>query len=158
MLNTLQWRQNERDCVSNHRRLEFLLSRLSRCRSKKTSKLRVTGLCEGNSPVTGEFPAQRASNAENVFISFMVYAEQECELACPQKGKFTNTIHVRDANNLVAEQEIWGCWIICNERECEQASLRHMWGVLLLNTFTLHCTIKNGSARDYYLGHMWWIG
>ena len=33
-------------------------------RSKKTSKLRVTGLCEGNSPVTGEFPAQRSSNAE----------------------------------------------------------------------------------------------
>ena len=25
--------------------------------SKKTSKLRVTGLCEGNSPMTGEFPA-----------------------------------------------------------------------------------------------------
>ena len=40
----------------------------SRWRSKKTSKLRVTGLCEGNSPVTSEFPAQRASNAENVSI------------------------------------------------------------------------------------------
>ena len=39
-----------------------------RGRSKKTSKLRITGLCEGNSPVTGEFPAQRTSNAENVFI------------------------------------------------------------------------------------------
>ena len=25
--------------------------------SKKTSKLRVTGLCEGNSPMTGEFTA-----------------------------------------------------------------------------------------------------
>ena len=35
---------------------------------RKISKLRVTGLCEGNSPVTGEFPAQRASNAENVSI------------------------------------------------------------------------------------------
>ena len=35
---------------------------------KKTSKLRVTGLCEGNSPVTGELPAQGASNAENVSI------------------------------------------------------------------------------------------
>ena len=35
---------------------------------KKTSKLRVTDLCEGNSPVTGEFPAQRASNADNVSI------------------------------------------------------------------------------------------
>ena len=37
-------------------------------RSKKTSKLRVTGLCVGNSPVPGEFPTQRASNAENVSI------------------------------------------------------------------------------------------
>ena len=35
---------------------------------KKTSKLHVTGLCEVNSPVTGEFPAQRASNVENVSI------------------------------------------------------------------------------------------
>ena len=35
---------------------------------KKTSKLCVTGLCEGKSPMTGEFPAQRASNAENVSI------------------------------------------------------------------------------------------
>ena len=38
--------------------------------SKKTSKLRVTGFCEGNSPVTGEFPTEKASNAENVFISW----------------------------------------------------------------------------------------
>ena len=37
---------------------------------KKTLKLRVTGLCAGNSPVTGEFPAQRASNAENVSIGW----------------------------------------------------------------------------------------
>ena len=35
---------------------------------KKTSKRRVTGLCEGNPPVTGGFPSQRASNAENVSI------------------------------------------------------------------------------------------
>ena len=45
-----------------------LLKRLFRRRSKKTSKFRFTGLCGGNSPVTGEFPAQRASNAENVSI------------------------------------------------------------------------------------------
>ena len=37
-------------------------------RSKKTSKLRVTGLFAGNSPSTGEFPAQMASNADNVSI------------------------------------------------------------------------------------------
>ena len=34
----------------------------------KTSELRVTGLCVGNSPGTGEFLTQMASNAENVSI------------------------------------------------------------------------------------------
>ena len=43
-------------------------NRLFRHRSKKTSKLRVTGLCAGNSPEAGEFPPQMASNAENVSI------------------------------------------------------------------------------------------
>ena len=43
----LQWRHNERDGVSNQRRLECLLKRLFRCRSRKTSKLSVTGLCGG---------------------------------------------------------------------------------------------------------------
>ena len=62
--NTLQWRHNEHDGVSDHPRLDCLLSGLLRRRSKKTSKLPVTGLCEGNSTVTGEFPAERASNAE----------------------------------------------------------------------------------------------
>ena len=65
---SLQWCHNERDGVSNHQPHDCLLNRLFRRRSKKISKLRVTGLCEGNSPVTVEFPAQRASNAENVFI------------------------------------------------------------------------------------------
>ena len=65
---TLHWRHNGRDGVSNHQPRDCLLNRLTRCRSKKTSKLCVTGLCAGNSPVTGEFPAQRASNAENVSL------------------------------------------------------------------------------------------
>ena len=63
----LQWCYNERDGVSHHPHHDCLLNRLFRRRSKKTSKLRVTGLCEVNSPVTGEFPAQRASKAESVF-------------------------------------------------------------------------------------------
>ena len=65
---TLQWRQNGRDSVSNHQLHDCLLNGLFRRRSKKISKLRVTGLCAGNSPVTGEFPAQMAKNAENVSI------------------------------------------------------------------------------------------
>ena len=62
---SLQWRHNERDGFSNHQPHDCLLNRLFRRRSKKASNRRVTGLCEGNSPVTGEFPAQRVINAEN---------------------------------------------------------------------------------------------
>ena len=65
---TIRWRHNGRDSVSNHQPRDCLLKYLFRRISKKTSKLRVTGLCAGNSPGTGEFPAQRASNAENVSV------------------------------------------------------------------------------------------
>ena len=47
----LRWRHKELDGVSNHQPRHCLLKRLFRLRSKKTSKLRVTGLCAGNSPV-----------------------------------------------------------------------------------------------------------
>ena len=70
-LETWPWYHHYNDVimgVSNHQPHHCLLNRSFRRRSKKTSKLRVTGLCAGNSPVTGELPAQRASNAENVSI------------------------------------------------------------------------------------------
>ena len=67
-INTLQWRHNGHDSISNHGPHHCLLNCLFRHRSKKTWKLRVTGLCAGNSPWTGEFPAQMASDAENVSI------------------------------------------------------------------------------------------
>ena len=47
---SLQWRHNDHDSVSNHQPHGCLLNRLFKRRSKKTSKLRVTGLCVGNSP------------------------------------------------------------------------------------------------------------
>ena len=61
LFETLQWRHNERDGVSNHLRFYCFLNRLFRRRSKKTPKLRVTGLYEGNSPVnsTNKGPVTR---------------------------------------------------------------------------------------------------
>ena len=47
---SLQWRHNGRDSFSNHQPYDCLLNRLFRRRSKKTSNLRVTDLCAGNSP------------------------------------------------------------------------------------------------------------
>ena len=59
LLHSLQWRHNHRDGASSHQPQDCLLNRLFRRKSKKASTLRVTGLCEENSPVTGEFPAQK---------------------------------------------------------------------------------------------------
>ena len=47
---SLRWRHDGRAGVSTHQPHECLLNFLFRHRSKKTSKLRVTCLCEGNSP------------------------------------------------------------------------------------------------------------
>ena len=104
---SLRWRHNDHAGVSNHQPHGCLLNRLFRRKSKKTSKLRVTGLCAGNSPGTGEFPAQMASYAENVSIwwrhhdiymarlrpastfkypptiDFMPHAIKEGEITCP---------------------------------------------------------------------------
>ena len=67
----------------------FLLNCLFRHRSKKTSELRVTGLCEGNSPVTGEFPAQRVNSAENVSIWWRHYMMGDvCEV--PERSNHFN--------------------------------------------------------------------
>ena len=84
---TLQWRHNECDGVLNQPH-DCLLNGLFRRRSKKTSKLRVTGLCAGNSPVTGEFPAQMACNVEKCFHLMMSswaeapgHRQTECRLS-----------------------------------------------------------------------------
>ena len=65
---TLQWRYNGHTGVSNHEPHHCLLHPLFRQRSKKISKLHVTGFCARNSLVTSEFPAQMASNVEKASI------------------------------------------------------------------------------------------
>ena len=66
--------------VSNHQPHNRLLKGLFRLRSKKTPKPRVTGLCEGGSLVTGEFPAQRASYTEKVSRTKASDTELRCFL------------------------------------------------------------------------------
>ena len=57
--NTLQWSHNGRDSVSNNQPHDCLLNRLFRRRSKKTAKLRITGLFAANSPVQHKCPVTR---------------------------------------------------------------------------------------------------
>ena len=100
---SLQWRHIGRDGVSNHQPHHCLLNRLFRRRSNKTSKLHVTGLCAGNSPVIGELPAQMASDAENVSIWLRYHvtqrSSQTLQLSC-------QTI-TRQQNQLCRSYRMW---------------------------------------------------
>ena len=77
---TARWYQTTSTCTMLHYSDVIMITMASQITSisivcsgvcsgaEKTSKLRVTGLCERNSPVTSEFPAQRISSGENVTI------------------------------------------------------------------------------------------
>ena len=82
--NTSHWHRNGRDGVSNHQPHHCLFISLFRRRSKKISKFRDTGLCEGHSPFTGEFTAQ--SNAENVSIWWRYRDNQLFNFLIPNNG------------------------------------------------------------------------
>ena len=62
----LQWRHNEPDCVSNHRPYGCLRNLYVQLQMKEDILALRHWFVWENSPVTGEFPTQRASNAENV--------------------------------------------------------------------------------------------
>ena len=96
----LQWRHNDRDGVSNNQRPDCLLNRLFSRRPVKAWKLRVTGLCEGNSPVTSEFPAQRTSSAENVSIWWRYH-----EL-CTGKAQFDKN-YILNQFRLSQQNSLW---------------------------------------------------
>ena len=93
---TLQWRHNELNGVPNHQHHDCLLRRLFRRRSTKTSKLRVTGLCEGNSPVTGEFPAQRTVTRK--MFPFDDVIMNDYPVTLPQLSRQNNSL--RDVDEL----------------------------------------------------------
>ena len=84
---------NGLDGVSNHQPHECWLNRSFGCRSKKTSKLRVTRLCAGNSPETGEFPAQMASNAENAFIRWRHHVSPVGNMICHRNASIIFHVH-----------------------------------------------------------------
>ena len=118
--------------VSNHQPHDCLLNHLFRRRSKKTSKLRVAGLCVGNSPVTGEFPAQRASNAENVSIWWRHHVNLNLAKSCLSITYFA-----------VAQT----FWIFAQSTAVAfvprfSLSRRNLWK----STTTLRCSVQNNSG------------
>ena len=81
---------------------------LFRRRWKKTSKLRVTGLCAANSLVTGEFPAQKDSNAEIFSFDDVIHAVC-CVFFCFVVGEFypypSGSLHWHFDNHTIAPND-----------------------------------------------------
>ena len=89
---TLQWCHNDHDGVSNHQPHGCLLNRLFRSRSKKTSKLRVTGLCVGNSPGPVNSPykgpiTQKMFPFDDVIMNHQVCCMSWVHLSVFHRGK-----------------------------------------------------------------------
>ena len=85
--------------LSNHQPRNCSITGLFRHKSKKTSKLCVTGLCTGNKPVTGEFPAQRVSNSETFpFDDVIIH----------KKGIGINIKAYRFFSTMLLYTHIWG--------------------------------------------------
>ena len=91
----LQWRHNGRGSVSNHQPHDCLLNRLFRRRSKKTSKLRVTGLCAGDSPVSPlnsshKWPVTRKMFPfADVIMKYVAPGWERCKLDLPHSSAST---------------------------------------------------------------------
>ena len=178
-----QWHHNGRDCVSNRQPHHCLLKRLFRLRSKKTSKLRVTGLCAGNSPVTGEFPAQMASNAENVPIwwrhhlfsdesRFSLYqdgghvpmdatlcsSKTMFQIYCTWNSCFSWTVSCRGDGLACLESYpcVYMMYVTGNKdtRNNQQITVRHN-GLILRDITRTHTHTRTHAHTHIYLA--WWI-
>ena len=122
----LQWRHNEPDGVSNDQRLDHSLNRLFWRRWMKISKLGVTGLCEGNPPVTSGFPSQGASKAENVSIWLRHH------------GSDGNSKHVNIANIQGGTTSSNSCNFISNKIH-ENTHMYNTFPVANTRNVHLHC-------------------
>ena len=102
---SLHWRHNDHVGVSNHQPRGPLLNRLFRRRWKKTSKLRVTGLCAGNSP--GPVNSPHKGPVTRKMFPFddviMCFRRVPSCLSCANHGQF-RSMH---GAQLAASHHLW---------------------------------------------------
>ena len=139
----LQWRHDKHDGVPNHQPHDCLLNHLFGHRWKKTSKLRVTGLCEGNSPVTGEFPTQRASYAENVSIWWRHHGEPvhnaSWSLRSWTQKSMKHMLYQLQVIFLLCVLDKWGIYIVFLQ---------------LVQSIAIYFSIKGGITSDQTFCHV----
>ena len=154
---SLLWRHNGLDGVSNHQPHDCLLNRSFRRRSKKTSKPRVTGLCAGNSPVTSEFPAQTASNAENISIWWrhhVISVQSKYRNISMNAANTSMTIkpfHTKAFVNLIIRSYTCPCWAWSRNNYCYVYIGNNSWGRHQMETFFR----VTGQLCREFIGNRW---
>ena len=152
---SLQCRHNGCDSISDHQPYDWFLNRLIIRRSKKTPKLRVTGLCAGNSPVTGEFPAQMASNAENVSIWWRHHVEaKRCvRCHCPD-ATVLQWCHTHNHNDVIKWNHFPRYWPFVRGIHRSPVNSLHkgQWRGALM--FSLICDRINGWVNNREAGDL----
>ena len=93
----LQWHHNGRDSISNHQPHDCLLNHLLRRTTKKTSKLRFTGLCAGE--FTGDQWIRR-TNGQLCGKCFHLMTSS-CLLICPHQWF---TVITQESLDLLSER------------------------------------------------------
>ena len=107
----LQWRHNERrHGVSNHQPHDCLLNRLFRRRSKKTSKLRVTGLCAGIHRWLVNFPHKGPVTRKMFPIDDVI---MHCDADAHRHGCLVCTVGQRRWRTAVSHLPTWQGLVWC---------------------------------------------
>ena len=135
----LDWCHNERDDIWNHRRLDYLLRRLFRCRSKKTSTLRVTGLCEGKSTIWWRLHATQATNYSHESSDYQRMKPQSSvfTVLCEGNTRVSNGFSLQRAINMENVSMSW------RHHGMEKLGISHdaCSNFLSVGTVLCHCTI-----------------
>ena len=131
----LQWRHNDHDGVSNYQPHGCLLNLLFKCGSKKTSKLRVTGLCVGNSPGPVNSPHKGPVTRKMFPFDDVIMRQRTSRVSLC--FRFSSIVELGLYENMVdnyAKMSTFGECIILMERE------RGLYGNILYNVSVMITT------------------
>ena len=120
---------------------------------KHQSSLRVTGLCAGNSAVTGEFPAQMASTAEDVSIWWRHHERYRIQCVELETGNISTWVFAAHHMLVIIDH------IACSSLNgCDTPRAQQVWqGLLSIIYVIYHQGNSYSSESNYYRLQMYWI-
>ena len=154
---SLHWRHNDHDGVSNHQPHGCLLNRLFRRWSKKTSKLRVTGLCVGNSPGPVNSPHKGPVTWKMFLFDDVIMCKQGSNVSWGFRYAFHLAL-VRCSDGFRSQKtsnaELW-CFFVVNLKRLLIHESGCLWFETPLALMRRYCTYIDICRRGRIILHDW---